>query len=85
MLFPPSFPLAPQVMAMEAEAESTALLVGNDKLEDKFALLESGTGVNICVGLCGEGGRKGPAGGRGLRTREKERQHTVAHVRMHCC
>ena len=37
---------------MEAEAESTALLVGNDKLEDKFALLESGTGVRKCVGLC---------------------------------
>ncbi|KAL6756414.1 PspA/IM30 family-domain-containing protein [Haematococcus lacustris] len=32
-----------KVMAMEAEAESTALLVGNDKLENKFALLESGT------------------------------------------
>ena len=28
---------------MEAEAESTALLVGNDKIENKFALLESGT------------------------------------------
>ncbi len=30
---------------MEAEAESTALLVGNDKLENKFAQLESGTGA----------------------------------------
>ena len=34
-----------QVMAMEAEAESTALLVGNDKLENKFAALEAGSGV----------------------------------------
>lgn len=32
-----------KVMAMEAEAESTALLVGGDKLEDKFALLEGST------------------------------------------
>lgn len=29
---------------MEAEAESTALLVGSDKLENKFAALESGSG-----------------------------------------
>eukprot|EP00798_Chlamydomonas_sp_ICE-L_P017479 gene17479-23785_t len=29
-----------RVMTMEAEAESTALLVGNDKIETKFALLE---------------------------------------------
>ncbi len=36
-----------KVMAMEAEAESTAVLVGNNKLEDKFALLESGTGAAI--------------------------------------
>ena len=33
---------------MEAEAESTALLVAGDKLDDKFALLEAGSGV--CVG-----------------------------------
>lgn len=32
-----------KVMSMEAEAESTAILVGSDKLENKFALLESGT------------------------------------------
>lgn len=32
-----------KVMALEAQAESTAMLVGNDKIEDKFALLESGT------------------------------------------
>lgn len=32
-----------KVMSMEAEAESTALLVGSDKIEDKFALLEGGT------------------------------------------
>jgi len=32
-----------KVLAMEAEAESTAMLVGSDKLENKFALLESGT------------------------------------------
>lgn len=31
-------------MMMEAESESTALLVGSDKLENKFALLESGSG-----------------------------------------
>ncbi len=37
--------LRPQVLSMEAEAESTALLVGNDKLENKFAQLESGTGT----------------------------------------
>ncbi len=34
-----------KVMSMEAEAESTALLVGNDKLENKFAALESGSGA----------------------------------------
>jgi phage shock protein A len=33
-----------KVMTMEAEAESTALLVGNDKLDDKFAMLEAGSG-----------------------------------------
>jgi hypothetical protein len=33
-----------QVLAMEAEAESTALLVGNDKLENKFLALETGSG-----------------------------------------
>ena len=33
-----------KVMAMEAEAEGVAMLVGNDKLDDKFALLEAGTG-----------------------------------------
>eukprot|EP00798_Chlamydomonas_sp_ICE-L_P005864 gene5864-6157_t len=32
-----------KVMAMEAEAESTQLLVGGDGLENRFALLESGT------------------------------------------
>mmetsp|Transcript_87574 Transcript_87574/g.178908 ORF Transcript_87574/g.178908 Transcript_87574/m.178908 type:complete len:93 (-) Transcript_87574:194-472(-) len=32
-----------KVLSMEAQAESTALLSGNDKVEDKFALLESGT------------------------------------------
>lgn len=46
-----------QVLRMEAEAESTQLLVaGDNKLEDKFAQLESGSGVhciclpNICIG-----------------------------------
>jgi hypothetical protein len=39
-------------MAMEAEAESTALLVGNDKLENKFAALEAGSGG-------WQGGRRG--------------------------
>lgn len=34
-----------QVLAMEAEAESTAMLVGNDKVEDKFLALETGTGA----------------------------------------
>ncbi|GAX82825.1 hypothetical protein CEUSTIGMA_g10251.t1 [Chlamydomonas eustigma] len=32
-----------KVLSMEAEAESTAILVGNDKLDDKFALLEAGS------------------------------------------
>lgn len=32
-----------KVLAMEAEAESTALLVGNDNVESKFAMLETGT------------------------------------------
>ena len=32
---------------MEAESESTAMLVGSDKLESKFALLESGNGERV--------------------------------------
>ena len=49
-----------KVMAMEAEAESTALLVGSDKIEDKFALLEAGSGTREQGGE-GElrGGRRG--------------------------
>ena len=34
-----------KVIAMEAEAEGTAMLVGNNGLDDKFAQLEAGTGV----------------------------------------
>lgn len=34
----------PQVLAMEAEAESTALLLGGDKIESEFLALETGTG-----------------------------------------
>ena len=33
-----------KVLTMEAQAESTTLLVGGDGLESKFAQLESGTG-----------------------------------------
>lgn len=38
-----------KVMAMEAGAESTAILVGGDGLNDKFALLESGTGEGLQI------------------------------------
>eukprot|EP00955_Chlamydomonas_euryale_P009635 103042-Chlamydomonas_euryale.AAC.7 len=34
---------ARRVLSMESQTEATALLTGNDKVEDKFALLESGT------------------------------------------
>ena len=47
---------------MEAEAESTALLVAGDKLDDKFALLEAGSG------MCG-GGEGAVRGGGGLNAR----------------
>ncbi len=42
-------------MAMEAEAESTALLVGGDQLSSKFAALESGTG-ELAPGCAGPRG-----------------------------
>lgn len=48
-----------KVMTMEATAESTAMLGGNDKVEDKFALLESGTvevRVRVWAGMIGHGG-----------------------------
>ena len=39
-----------KVISMEAEAESTAMLVGNSGLDDTFAQLEAGTGErkNYC-------------------------------------